>query len=232
MTKDELNSLFDQAAAGYDKQWSNLSAINECLYLLLRSVFAEVRDDAKILCVGAGTGKEIVHLAGVFPSWQFVAVEPSEAMMAVCRQNIENAGIAGRCQFHQGYVDSLPQGESFDSATSFLVSQFILDQDERKSFFREIAGRLKPEGLLVNTDLSFDKDLDIYTDILAVWFRTMSSADMPAEALEKMKATYDRDVGILPPAAVGSMIASAGFGTPVNFFQAGLIHGWFAKRDN
>ncbi len=230
MTKDELNSLFDQAAAGYDKQWSNLSAINECLYLLLRSIFAEIRPDANILCVGAGTGKEIVHLADLFPTWQFMAVEPSGAMTDVCGQNIEKAGLADRCRFHQGYVDSLPQDESFDAATSFLVSQFILDQNERKNFFREIAIRLKPNGILVNTDLSFDRNIDIYADILAVWFRTMSSADMTPEALEKMKATYNKDVGILPPAAVAAIIRSAGFQTPVNFFQAGLIQGWFTKR--
>ena len=45
-----------------------------------------------------------------------------------------------------------------------------------------------------------------------------------------MKSGYAKDVAILPSAAVVSIIESGGFDKPVQFSQAGLIHGWFAKR--
>ena len=45
-----------------------------------------------------------------------------------------------------------------------------------------------------------------------------------------MRAAYDRDVAILPPAEVAAIVASAGFEAPVQFLQTGLIHAWFARR--
>jgi len=35
---------------------------------------------------------------------------------------------------------------------------------------------------------------------------------------------------VLPETTVASIIASGGFDSPVHFFQAGLIHGWFARK--
>ena len=76
MQPDEIKEIFDQ-------QWARMSPINNALYFLLESVFAELAVDAHILCVGAGTGKELIHLARKFPHWQFTAVEPSGAMLSV-----------------------------------------------------------------------------------------------------------------------------------------------------
>ena len=60
MNDNELKALFDQMAPGYDKQWERTAPINQCLYFLLESVFAALPEDARILCVGAGTGIPIV----------------------------------------------------------------------------------------------------------------------------------------------------------------------------
>ena len=41
-----------------------------------------------------------------------------------------------------------------------------------------------------------------------------------------MQAAYAKDVAILPPSSVSSIIEAGGFETPVQFFQAGLIYAW------
>ena len=48
--------------------------------------------------------------------------------------------------------------------------------------------------------------------------------------LERARLAYARDVAILPAPQVAGLIESAGFETPVQFFQAGLMHGWFCSR--
>lgn len=230
MNNDELKAVFDRQAASYDTQWTRLAPINNGLYFLLESVFAGLPANARILCVGVGTGKELIHLAARFPGWRFTAVEPSGAMLDVCRRRVDEEGMSDRCSFHEGYLDSLPVGEMHDAATCFLVSQFILDRAARSDFFRQIADRLRPDGILASSDLSFDVDSDNYEALLGVWQQVMAASNVSPEGFRRMKAMYAKDVAVLPPATVASIIQAGGFEPPVPFFRAGLIHAWFAKR--
>jgi len=227
--QEEIKTLFDQQAPGYDQQWSRMAPLRDCLHFLLESVFAALPADADILCVGVGTGVELAHLARVFPQWTFHAVDPSGAMLEVCRQRAAAEGFASRCRFHEGYVDSLPRERRYHGATCFLVSQFILSPEARTGFFREIAVRLVPGATLASSDLASDRASREYEQLLIPWFRMMSQSGMQADALERMRAAYARDVAILPSAQIAALIESGGFETPVQFYQAGLIHGWFSR---
>ncbi|MDR3633234.1 MAG: methyltransferase domain-containing protein [Isosphaeraceae bacterium] len=231
MEREELQKVFDQkCASGYDQQWSKLAPLRDALHLLIGAVLSGLRADARILCIGAGTGAEVIYLAEKFPGWRFVAVEPSAPMLDVCRRKAEENGIAARCEFHEGYLESLPPVEAFDAATSLLVSQFILDREARTGFFRGIAERLRPSGYLVNADLSSDSGPAVYHSLRDVWFRVMRAGDLTPEAIEKMRAAYDRDVALLPPDEVGGIISAAGFDAPIQFLQTGLVRAWYAQR--
>ena len=229
MRSDEIKAIFDQQASSYDAQWARTAPIRNGLHFLLAAVFAELPANARILCIGAGTGEEMIYLANRFPQWRFTAVEPSGAMLDVCRNKVEKEGFLSRCDFHEGYLDSLPDKNKFDAATCFLVSQFILEQDARSDFFRAIAARLRPEGILASSDLASEVGSTEYEAILQAWLNMMVAAGIPAEGLERMRAAYAKDVAILPPVQVASIIKSGGFDTPVQFYQAGLIHAWFSK---
>lgn len=229
MNQDEIKALFDKQAANYDTQWAKTAPIRNCLHLLVDSIFAGLPVNARILCVGVGTGAEMAHLAQQNPQWRFTAVEPSGAMLDKCRERAEMDGFADRCQFHEGYLESLPETEAHDGATCFLVSQFILDQRARTGFFREIATRLVPGGLLASSDLASDVNSPEYDVLLHAWMNMMSAADITPEAIDRMRSAYANDVGVLPPQRIAEIIASGGFELPVQFFQAELIHAWVSK---
>jgi len=232
MQKEEITALFDKQASSYDQQWSKLAPINDALHLFTSTVLSQLPPKANILCVGAGTGAEILYLAQKFPEWRFTAVEPSPAMLDVFRRRAEEHGISSRCVFHPGYLDSLPSNESFDAATAFLVSQFILERHVRSTFFQRIAERLCPEGVLVSSDLAGDLAATECRDLLGIWFRVMTGSGTPPspEGIERMREAYSRDVAVLPPQDVRDIITLGGFDSPVLFFQAGMIHAWYAKR--
>ena len=222
--------VFDQErAANWDKLSAKLAPINDALYLLIRLVLAELPDDACILCVGAGTGSELIDLAQQFPHWQFTAVDPAAPMLNICRQKAEKAGIISRCTFHEGYLDSLPASEAFHAATCLLVSHFMMQLDDRRNFFRQIGDRLRPNGYLVSSDIAFDMSTPAYKSILEVWRRMSQYGGMPAEEIEKLISLYGQMIAVLPPQEVESIIASSGFETPVLFYQSLLIHAWYAK---
>ncbi len=229
MRKDELVAIFDQQAEGYDGQWEGMAPIRDGLYLLVESVFAGLPDDARILCVGVGTGAELAHFARKHPRWRFTAVDPSGPMLDVCRRRAEREGFASRCVFHKGYLDSLAIDEGHDAATCFLVSQFILEREARSEFFRTIAERLRPSGLLASSDLASGANGDDFETLLCAWL-TVMAGQVSAERVERARSAYAKDVAVLSPAAVASIIESGGFERPVQFFQAGLLHAWFSRR--
>ncbi|MDR7191790.1 class I SAM-dependent methyltransferase [Luteimonas terrae] len=229
MQPNALVALFDQQAPGYDRQWAKTAAIRDCMYLLLEPLLAGLPEDAHVLCVGVGTGQELAHLAKTFPRWQFVAVDPSGAMIDACRTRAEAEGFAGRCRFHHGFLESLPTEAPFDAATCFLVSQFLVDRAARVRFFAGIAARLRPDGLLASSDLAFDTASPGYDVLLPAWMRMMSMADVSPEALQRIREAYGRDVAVLPPREVAAILEDGGFERPVPFFQAGLIHGWVSR---
>lgn len=230
MHPDQLRHVFDQQAPGYDRQWAKLAPLRDALHLLTTSLFAALPADARVLCVGAGTGVELAHLAHAFPQWQFTAVDPSGAMLEQCRLRAEDEGILQRCRFHEGYVDDLPETSLHDAATSFLVSQFIVEREARIGFFRDIARRLHPGGLLATSDLASDTTSIAFEALVQVWMRLMASADVGPEAQQRMREAWKKDVAILPPAEVAGLVEAGGFDAPVQFHQAGLIHAWFARR--
>ncbi|MCB0165529.1 MAG: class I SAM-dependent methyltransferase [Anaerolineae bacterium] len=232
MQPGELKETFNQQASGYDDQAAKVAPIYDGLHFLLEAVFFELPTEASVLCVGVGTGAELVHLAQKFPRWRFTAVEPSGAMLEVCRTKAEEMGFVDRCYFHEGYVDSLPGKDRHDAATCFLVSQFILEQEGRAAFFHSIAQRLKPGGILASSDLASDVTSKVYEELLKDWAYMMTATQVTPERLEQMRATYATHVAILPPTTVAAIIEAGGFETPVQFFQAGLLHAWHCKSIN
>jgi tRNA (cmo5U34)-methyltransferase len=232
MDRTQLEATFDQQSSSYDDQWRRLSAFRESLHILVASLFRDLPEEARILCVGAGTGAEIHYLSERYPGWTFVAVEPSVGMVTAASGRADKFGYLGRCTFHTGYLETLSVDRPFDAATCFLVSQFLLDRNERVAFFRLIADRLGEDGILAASDLAADTSAMSYRTLLEVWLRTMAQAELSLERIQQMTDAYARDVAILPPGEVAALIASAGFDEPVQFYQAGLIHGWYGRRRN
>ncbi len=223
--------VFDrERASNHDKQFAKLAPMRKGLDMSIGMVLSELADNARILCVGVGTGEELIHLAQYFPQWQFTAVEPAAPMLDICRQKAEESGIASRCTFHEGYLDSLPALDEFDAATCIWVTHFMMQREERRNFFRQISDRLRPNGYLVSSDTASDMSTPAYTSLLDVSRRMFQYAGMPVEEIENIISAYGQQIAVLPTQDVESIIASSGFDTPVLFFQTFLIHAWYAKR--
>lgn len=111
------------------------------------------------------------------------------------------------------------------------MSQFLLEPAVRTAFFGQIAQRLKPGGLLASVDLAADIQSPDYEVLLPGWMTLMAAAGVDAQMLERARAAYARDVAVLPAQQVAGIIQVAGFDAPVQFFQAGLMHGWVSRRE-
>lgn len=223
-----MTTPFDEThAASYDQRFAKLAPFRDALHLVTRLALDGLPAKARILCVGAGTGAELLYLAEAFPGWRFTAVDPSAPMLERCRARMEAAGIASRCELHEGTVESLPKSEAFDGATALLVSQFLVEPDARRGFFAAIAARLRPGAPLMVADLAAPAASD---GLLSLWKRAWRFADVPAEQVERIPESFGREVAVLPPPDVAALIGAGGFEAPMPCFQTVLIHGWTARR--
>ena len=84
--------------------------------------------------------------------------------------------------------------------------------------------------MLASSDLAADVASPQYEVLLPAWLRMMAAAEVSPEAIERIRVAYTRDVGVLPPDDVASIITAGGFDDPTLFFQAGLIHAWRSRR--
>jgi tRNA (cmo5U34)-methyltransferase len=84
---------------------------------------------------------------------------------------------------------------------------------------------------LASSDLSSSNSVASYDALTQIWQYVMSNADVTPEMLKRMREAYAKDVAVLPADEVAAIIQAGGFEAPVPFFQAGLIHAWFAKRE-
>jgi len=231
MKNQELAIVFDKdRALKYDSQFKKMDAFKDALHLCMQLKFADLPENANILCVGAGTGAEILAMAKIFPNWQFTAVEPSGPMLTVCRKKAEAAGITARCTFHEGYIDSLPESGAFDAATSILVSQFIMDDMERIAFFKAINNHLKPAGLLISADISADLESKNFASLKNVWLQMMLYCGMPEESVHNMIKPFGETVSVQSLEKTANLIAKGGFTNPILFCQTLLIHAWYAEK--
>lgn len=215
-------------AAQYDAQWAKLAPMVSGLHFLSRLVLRDLPADARILCVGAGTGAELFPLAEAFPGWRFTAVEPAGPMLEVCRQKAKKAGIFSRCEFHEGYLDSLPGTEKFDGSTAVLVSQFLPDVDRRRGFFQQILKRLRPGGRLISADLATVSGVSNSPGLMETWIRALEFTGVPSEAAKMSSSRWGTDVAVLKPSEIESIIVSSGFQNPTLFYQSLFIHAWFS----
>lgn len=229
---DPKTAFDEERAASYDARFAKLVPLRDALHLLMTVVLEPLPADARVLCVGVGTGAELLTLARRFPGWRFTALDLSAPMLDVCRARVADAGIAARCEFHVGVVRELPDTPAFDAATSILVSQFVQPRGERVTFFREIFRRLRPGGFLISADLSSGSAANLEAQgLFPVWQRLLRSCDAPPAEVDAMLAALQQHVAVTPAADLVSILAEAGFAGPTQFFQSLLIHAWAARRD-
>lgn len=203
--------------------------ISDCLHFLLGMVLSRLPENARILCVGVGTGSEILALAKDRPGWHFTGVDPSAEMLAVARRRLGEAGIAARCRLVEGYVDDV-EDEGFDAVVSLFVAHFVARED-RPNFYRNICDRLADKGMFASAEISGDLGRNDYEAKLHDWTQVQSRMAGAGKSVDEIDGVLRRALTVLGPEQPETMWQEAGFDPPVSFYQAFMIRGWYATKN-
>lgn len=230
MTKHSAPGFFNKdASLAYDERNRQLAPIADCMHFLIRLVLREFPARAHVLCVGVGTGAEILSLSKAFPEWTFVGVDPSTPMLDVCRERLAAAGVSDRCELIHGYVHDVPPGEKFDVTLSILVAHFV-QREDRLGFYKAMYDRLRPNGYLINTEISCDVNAEEFPSMLKNWEGVQSMMGATTESLANLPRQLKEMLPIISPKETENLLKQSGIHLPVRFFQAFMICGWYGKK--
>lgn len=225
-----MTNFFNETVAiHYDQNNQRLAPIADNMHFLIRLILNELPSQARILCVGVGTGAEIISLAQAYPEWTFTGVDPSQEMLTVCRERLTALGIAERVELIHGYVADVPTDRPYDVVLSILVGHFV-SRNERPDFYRHMQEHLRPDGYFITTEVSYDTDSDTFPSMLAQWAKVQQQRTATAETIAALTQTLTNVLTVLPPSDVETLLTAAGFSTPVQFFQSFMIAGWYARK--
>lgn len=213
----------------HDKNFEKLAPMRKALHFLMSLVLIELPQDAHILCIGAGTGPELIDLAVYFPNWHFTVIEPEQGMLTTCQTKAEEAGISPRCLFCHSDLHSFKTDSRYHAATSLLVSHFI-EQDKRPAFFKEIFQLLKPSGILVTADLAYTQGDGEFADLLNIWANMLNYSGMPEKQVKNMLSNFATKIPVSPGERMQELFQIAGFDRAVLFYQALFIHAWYCRK--
>lgn len=217
------------AAQGYDQRNSRLASISENLHFLIRLILKDLPTQSRILCVGIGTGAEMLSLANAFPAWTFVGVDPSLPMLEVCRERLEDAGVSDRCELVHGYVQDVSASNRFDAVLSILVAHFVARKD-RNDFYKHISERLRSGGSFVTAEISFDLNSREFPEMLKQWEKVQALMGATPEKLATLPQQLKESLTVLSSRETEAFLQENGFQVPVRFFQAFMISGWYATQ--
>lgn len=231
MSKQDASQFFDKKSSdSYDTRFKKIGAITDNLHLLIGIVLDGLPENANILCIGVGTGTEIITLAQTHPGWTFTGVDPAESMLDIAHEKVKAAGLENRCTLVHGYVSDVGSEENFDAALCLLVTHFLKTQPERQAIFDAMAARLKKGGTLITADITGDMVTPEFQAIFETWKTMHKFAGAAEDKLEKIRDDLQNHVSVLPPAAIEAFYRNSGFSLPVAFFQSLLIRAWYARK--
>jgi tRNA (cmo5U34)-methyltransferase len=219
---------FTAGAGDYERRIRTLVPGYDTLHALSAAVLrAQLPDEARVLCVGAGTGEELARLAVAGPRWQFTGADPSADMLAQARTRLQQAGVLDRVELVAGAADTVPAAPPFDAATLILVLHFIKDDAARAALLGAIAARLVPGAPLLLASLYRHGDAGTLLD---AWMALQMLAGLPRQAVEERMAPRLAEARPVGDDELAQLLAGAGFGPPTRYFQGLMMAGWVARR--
>lgn len=184
--KEKIQQMFDGIAPDYDRlnHLMSLGVDRSWRRRALREIVTPERPQA-LLDIACGTGDfALAQARRMHADSRITGLDLSEGMLAVMREKVEKAGLAGRISCEQGDCEQMRFAEgSFDCATiAFGIRNFA----HREAALEEILRVLKPGGRLVILELSVPENkllrwaYNLYFMHFVPWIGGLISGDKAA----------------------------------------------------
>lgn len=248
----EDKSSYDSDVRAFVLGYDDLSPL--CVAALGVSAAATAAPQ-RVLCVGCGTGQEVIALArapraaGAAPL-RVVGVDPARQMVAYARKRVErelNAEQRAGVELINAYLHDVPcdaadaaapKYNAFDAVTSVLVMHFLPDSESgaagsKQSYLRGITARLKPNATLFLVDACADTTpapaaaAELHA-LMDVWM-AHAQAKGASAALALSKKNNFLSYHMVPATRVIALLHAAGFVDVQTLYRGFMFTGFRAR---
>lgn len=222
-----MPSFLGDEAKKYDSRISRLVPGYSLLHQLTSAQLQTLLpDNATLLIIGAGTGKEVIELAALNESWQFIAQDISEDMLAIADQNFTNLGLSCRVDIYHGDLGKLTI--KVDAAVCLLVTHFLPDNGEKLALFKSAANCLSNGAYLFLADLmhpesSFERESQL------LMCRHLGLSEI---AEQRMRYNLAHEFFPLSYQRLTQLLKEAGLSEPKEFFKSLGFTGYLCKNSD
>lgn len=223
-----MTTFTRNSAADYDIRIARLVPGYELLHGLtacMLAVHLPPTEAADILIAGLGTGRELADLAARGPGWRFTAVDPSSAMLEAARARAAAGGYADRLTMHAMEMQAYALPAPHDAAIALLAAHFVADDGSRAAFLKALAQPLRTGAPLLLVDLA-----DPSGAFRAAYGNWALAQGMDEQAASAMFGRIKTNFHPIAEARLASLLAEAGCGPPVKYFQALGYCGYRSRR--
>jgi len=184
--KDYAKTTFDDVALRYDEiEFFKISARH------VAKMLQELPNKEKldILDVACGTGNVVVECASVLKDAKFDAIDISEGMLAVAKQNANERNI-DNINFQMQDIAKLSLDKKYSAITCSYALFFMSDS---VNVLKSLVGLLKYDGILIFTtflEKAFSPTVDIFLSLLKK-YGSSSALEYNPSTWDKLKRTKD-----------------------------------------
>ncbi|EWH05574.1 MULTISPECIES: class I SAM-dependent methyltransferase [Pseudoalteromonas] len=203
-----------EEASHYDERITRLVPGYALLHQATAAQLVSTLDnDACILVIGAGTGKEIIELAKLNAGWRFIAQDISQDMLDIAEQHFSQHNISDRVTVHCGDINDIDA--SADAALCLLVMHFVEDNGDKKALLKAIKSKLKKQGNLFIADLmrpetQFERESQL---------QLCTQLGLTDAGKERTRHNLEHEFYPLDRIRFSELMNESGFSTPKQYFK-------------
>ena len=149
-TRDQVRNAYDEPGSKYDQvrfDTARGALLTEHDLALFRRYLPEVPGDARVVEVGAGTGR--FTLAALERGIRIEATDVNESLLAELAQKLADRGLTDRCAVRREDIFALGiEDESVDLVYGIHVIPRFQSLEDQRLALREVARTLRPGGRL------------------------------------------------------------------------------------